>query len=362
MNINEVKFDCRYFKGTIPCQPNKDHNVDCSNCNFYSKIGKRILIIKLGALGDVIRTTPLAVRYKNMYPDCHISWLTLSPDVLPKDAIDSIYAWDTTSVFVLQNKTFDIAINLDKEEEACILLSKVNALEKYGFLWENDHIAPATPAAEHKMLTGFFDHISYKNTKHYLEEIFEICHLDFRDEPYLINYDKKLASQWKSKLQELAGQKIIVALNTGCGTRWLTRLWPEEKWIELINLLKNDNYFPIILGGQQEDEKNKFLADQTHAYYPGTFPLKEFFALTDACDIIVTQVSMMMHVAVALKKKIVLMNNIFNKHEFYLYNKGVIVEPETGCDCFYGNSCKRERACMHDLKANTVFNEIKKLS
>jgi heptosyltransferase-2 len=71
---------------------------------------------------------------------------------------------------------------------------------------------------------------------------------------------------------------------------------------------------------------------------------------------------MMMHIAVALQKKMILMNNIFNKHEFYLYGKGVIIEPETGCDCFYGNTCKREKTCMHDIKAETVFNEIKKLT
>ncbi len=362
IKLEEVKFDCRHFRAGIPCKPNKEHNVDCKNCEFYSKIEKRILIIKLGAMGDVIRTTPLAVKYKNLYPDCHISWITLSPDVLPKENIDSIYSWNETSIFILSNKKFDIAINLDKEEEACILLKKVKAKEKYGFIWKNNHIAAATPAAEHKLITGFFDHISQKNTKHYLQEIFEICHLEFNDEPYLLNYNKTLAQEWKNKFKEISKGKRIVGLNTGCGNRWLTRLWPEDKWIELINLLENSGYFPIVLGGPQEDEKNKFLSSQTGAYYPGTFSLEEFFAITDACEIVVTQVSMMMHIAVALQKKMILMNNIFNKHEFYLYGKGVIIEPETGCDCFYGNTCKREKSCMHDIKAETVFNEIKKLT
>jgi heptosyltransferase-2 len=313
-------------------------------------------------MGDVIRTTPLAVKYKNLYPDCHISWITLSPDVLPKENIDSIYSWNETSIFTLSNKKFDIAINLDKEEEACILLKKVKAKEKYGFIWENNHIAAATPAAEHKLITGFFDHISQKNTKHYLQEIFEICHLEFNDEPYLLNYNKTLAEEWKNKFKEISKGKTIVGLNTGCGNRWLTRLWPEDKWIELINLLQHSGYFPIVLGGPQEDERNKFLSSKTVAYYPGIFSLEEFFAITDACEIVVTQVSMMMHIAVALQKKMILMNNIFNKHEFYLYGKGVIIEPETGCDCFYGNTCKREKTCMHDIKAETVFNEIKKLT
>ncbi|MEZ4890529.1 MAG: hypothetical protein R2779_08245 [Crocinitomicaceae bacterium] len=39
-------------------------------------------------------------------------------------------------------------------------------------------------------------------------------------------------------------------------------------------------------------------------------------------DLIVTQL-LAMHITIALQKKIVLMNNIFNPHEFELYGRGV---------------------------------------
>ena len=72
---------------------------------------------------------------------------------------------------------------------------------------------------------------------------------------------------------------------------------------------------------------------------------------------------MMMHIAIGLKKPLVLFNNIFNKHEFYLYNNGVIIEPPTGCDCYYGNSCTRgEKHCMKDIPVDTVFDSIKKMA
>jgi heptosyltransferase-2 len=70
---------------------------------------------------------------------------------------------------------------------------------------------------------------------------------------------------------------------------------------------------------------------------------------------------MMMHIAIGLKKPLVLFNNIFNRHEYELYDNGVIVEPPTGCDCYYGNNCKRERHCMKDLKPKTVLNAIENL-
>lgn len=358
MHLSEVKFDCRHFRTGIPCIPNKKENQVCKTCSSYDKIQTRILIIKLGALGDVIRTTPLLERFKKEYPGVHVTWLTLSPAILPKEQIDVIYSWEFTSVFTIENSVFDIAINLDKDPEACMLLAKVNAPVKYGYTWENNHIAPATPNAEHKLLTGFFDELSKNNTKSYLEEIFEICHFDFRKEDYQINLNHTLAANWKDKLQALANGKTIVGLNTGCGPRWNTRLWSEESWETLAKQLQENGYYPVFLGGELEHAKNLKMAGMTGTHYPGHFSLEEFIALTNACDIIVTQVSMMMHIATALRKKMVLCNTIFNKHEFELYDRGVIVEPPTVCVCFYGNTCIKGTSCMHDITPNDFMNAI----
>ncbi len=358
--IEKLKFDCKNFRGDIPCKPNKERDKVCDTCDEYEPYEKRILIIKLGAMGDVIRTTPLLVKYRKLYPDSHITWVTLTPDILPKDKIQEIVKFEFKEIFKIQHKKYDIAINLDKDEEACMLLSEVDADQKYGFTWKENHIDIATPNAEHKLITGLFDNISKKNTKNYMEEIFEICHLEFNQEPYLLSYDKDLAEKW-SFLREKAGGKTIIGLNTGCGTRWLTRLWPNDYWIELIKELYQQNYYPVLLGGPPEDEQNKYLSEKSGAYYPGYFSLQEFIALTSQCDMIVSLVTMMMHIAIGLKKPLVLFNNIFNRHEYELYNNGVIIEPPTGCDCYYGNQCKRERHCMKDLKPETVLNAIENL-
>ncbi len=358
--LDSLKFDCLYFKGHIPCIPNKLRNKVCGSCDEYRPISKRILIIKLGAIGDVIRTTPLVVKYKELYPDCHLTWVTHSPEILPSDQINTIFKFDFPSVYAIQNMRFDIAINLDKETEACSLLKDVKANVKYGFIWNNHHIDVATPNAEHKLITGLFDNISKENKKNYLEEIFEICHLSFHDEPYLLNIDTSLSKKWQALKVQSACQPVI-GLNTGCGKRWTTRLWPNEYWLQLINELKTQGFYPVLLGGEAEDENNKLLAKNSGAYYPGHYSLKEFIAITSNCDLVVTQVSMMMHIVTALRIPLVLMNNIFNRNEFYLYHNGVIVEPTTGCDCYYGSTCIRERNCMQDISVEMILNEIKNL-
>lgn len=358
MKVENIKFDCKHFKGAIPCKPNKLRGKICE-CDEYMPISKRILIIKLGAMGDVIRTTPLIERFRKLYPGCHISWITWTPDILPDNFIEEVYPFDFTSTYIIRNQKFDIAINLDKEYEACALLKDVEAQEKYGFILKNDHIDIATKAAEHKLLTGLFDQLSKENKKSYLEEIFEICHLNFQGEEYVLAVNEGLFEKW-NVLREKAGDKKIIGLNTGAGKRWPTRLWPPEYWIKLINNLQDADFFPMVLGGPDEDEQNKIYEKETGVYYPGTFSLKEFIALTANCDLVVSAVSMMMHIAIGLKKPLILFNNIFNRYEFELYGRGEIVEPFSGCDDFYGQVCSRERHCMNDLSVEKVFDAIQR--
>jgi ADP-heptose:LPS heptosyltransferase len=355
--FKHIKYDCKYFKGYIPCKPNKEEDKTCDSCDKYSTFNKRILIIKLGAMGDVIRTTPLLVKFQELYPESHITWITDTPDILPPNMIQEIVKFEFRSVYQIKGMKYDIAINLDKDVEACKLLSEVDAKNKYGFTWENNHISVATEKAEHKLVTGVFDNISKENTKNYIEEIFEICHLDFNQEPYHINLDNDLANKWKD-LKEKSEGKTIIGLNTGCGKRWQTRLWPRKYWIELINNFIELGFYPVLLGGPEEDDQNRYLSEKTKAYYPGYFSLKEFIAITSNCDMVISLVTMMMHIAIALKKPLVLFNNIFNKHEFELYDNGVIVEPPSGCDCYYGNTCKRDNHCMNDLKPEVVLEKV----
>jgi heptosyltransferase-2 len=184
--------------------------------------------------------------------------------------------------------------------------------------------------------------------------------LQFNNEPYLLEINPEYANKWLV-LKNASDGKPVIGLNTGCGKRWTTRLWPNDYWIKLIKDLQHNNFYPVLLGGEAEDENNRFLSAQTNAYYPGHYSLQEFIALTSNCDLVVTQVSMMMHIVTALQIPLVLINNIFNKHEFYLYNNGVIVEPTTGCDCYYGNTCKRDKSCMHDISVETIKENIIRL-
>lgn len=351
------KPNCLHFKGDVPCNPHKEYGYHCSDCPAFTLISKRILIIKLGAIGDVIRTTPLVSTYKKMYPNCKITWLTMTPAILPKNAIDEILKFDYASALYLQNAEFDIAINLDKEKEASALLLQVKASEKYGYILKDNVSQPVNDLAFHKFHTGLFDDVSQANTLNYCQEIYALCGMEYQGEPYLLDNHNDKGFVWN----DINRSKKIVGLNTGCGDRWTTRLWPIEYFSELAKKLIAEGFEVILLGGEQEHPRNLEIQKLSGAKYLGYFSLPQFINLINQCDLIVTQVTMGMHLTLGLQKKIVLMNNIFNPNEFDLFGNGEIVMPDKQCQCFYRGSCKLGITCMNDLSVEKVFNSVKKL-
>lgn len=342
--------DCVHFRGDVPCRPNKEAGYMCGDCPVYTKIERRILIIKLGAIGDVARTTPLLRRIRSVYPNAKVTWLTHTPEILPQREIEEILKFNLASVLYLQNTAFDVLYNLDKDKEACTLHDTIRADKKFGYTLRTGVPFPSNPMAYHKYLTGVFDQVSLANTRSYVEEIFEISGWEFAGEEYIFDNHQDKGYTW-----DLDRSRPIIGLNTGCGDRWTTRLWSDEKWISLIGLLQEKNYTVVLLGGQQEDARNTALSRLTGAVYFGFFPLRQFINLLYQMDLIVTQVTMAMHIAIALQKKLVLMNNIFNPHEFHLYGRGHIVQPDKACACFYRGTCRFGTSCMEDLPAPKVM-------
>jgi heptosyltransferase-2 len=351
----QYKSTCKYFSGESPCAFHKQGGIKCDLCTFFLPRNGIILIIKLGAIGDVVRTTPLLSKIQKENPYTAIWWLTNHPEILPED-IDKVLPFNLESVLTLQATEFSWIINLDKDPHACGLASTLKTEKLSGYVLKDGKPAPANDLALNKYLTGIFDDVSKLNKKSYLQEIFEICGYEFSGEEYSIR------SHYSFDNIIPKNGSIAVGLNTGCGERWVSRKWGMAKWEELIKILKKNGYFPVLLGGEKEHVENFEIAKHTNAYYPGFYPLTEFISLVDNCDVVVTSVTMALHIAIARKKKIVLMNNIFNPNEFELYGRGIIIQPEKECKCFYSPICKNEEYfCLDSLSPEAVFKAIEQV-
>lgn len=325
-----VHTDCRHFDGYKPCRPHKRSGAHCADCAHYKPVGERILVLKLGAAGEVIRCTPILHYLKAHYPAASIVWVTDFPDLIPDGWVDAVLkpTWQTAEWVRAQR--WSLVLSLDKDITPCAMARQLHADCLKGFTLDDlGRIVPADADAERKWQTGIFDDRMKACTRHYVEEIFEICGWPWAGEEYIL---PRLAP---TDLQAIPGHGPIVGLNTGAGPVWPTRIWPQRHFESLIDRLQGLGLRPVLLGGPDEHARNLALAGSTGAPYPGVRPLREFLTVLDACDVIVTAVTMALHMAIGLRKRIVLFNNVFNRHEFHLYDRGEILEPRLPCLACY---------------------------
>lgn len=356
--VDTIKTDCTHFGGYKPCSPHKREGVHCDECSHYEKIDKKILILKLGAAGEILRNTPLLRKIKEEYPMSRIFWLTEYPELLPKDDIFRSYDFSERELELIKDVEFDVLYSLDKHEEVGALANRINAKVKKGFSQKDGVIVPFDKDAKHKWITGIYDDVMKKNKKHYIEEIFEICGFKFNGEKYIL-------PDYKVPEVEINKDKKVIALNTGASQIWKPRIYSEENWVNLGKGLLEKDYEVMVVGGNQEHEKNKEISKKSGAKYFGTFNKNKFIGLLSLADVVVTPVTFAFHAAVGLEKKVILLNNVFNKSEFNMYDKGTVLEPDVPClMCYkkdYDEKCVSQN-CIDLIKPEEIIGEIEKFN
>ena len=105
-------------------------------------MSKNILLVKLGAIGDVLRTTCVLHGLREKYGKCRITWLTKKSSkevLLNNPLIDEIVLFDADAENSLKGKTFDVVITLDEDYDACEFVNKFKG-ERIGFYLENGKV------------------------------------------------------------------------------------------------------------------------------------------------------------------------------------------------------------------------------
>ena len=197
-----VHFNCKYLEGDKPCFANKQYSVFCGDCSYYEKTageeasfpeipeGKtisgsndyiNILIIKLDAVGDVLRTTSILPSIKKILPGAKITWITKTkslPVLKDNTYINSIYPAEGNLEQVF-SESFDIAINLDSGKDSCRIMEKISAAENYGYTLTGGKPYPLNKFANEWYLMGINDNFKKQNKKTYHQIIHEICGLEY---------------------------------------------------------------------------------------------------------------------------------------------------------------------------------------
>ena len=198
----EFKRDCKSFPGTYVCDIMYSENQeDCKDCLFYEPIKKKILIIQLGAMGDVVRSTSIIPAIKEKYGrDIKITWLTSKEcEYFLKNTpgVDEVISLDPQQNKIghansfseiysrLQQESFDILFNLEISTPSTLLANIIKAKEKFGYYFDKDgHPSHYNKGAETYLYIALSNTINKITKIPYQELIFKALDLNYKKQEY----------------------------------------------------------------------------------------------------------------------------------------------------------------------------------
>lgn len=365
---------CKKFKGDRPCKyywVDREHDCFDPDSPYYEEYSHRILLIKLDALGDVVRSTALAEGIKKKYPNSELIWVTMKDAkffVESNQFVDKVVEYNDENCRILQCQKFDIIINLDKDPKATSMMMLFDSNDKRGYgLHSEGYCFPLNDGAKYHY-NMCLDNWGAKtnNKKSYQELIFSIADLDYDMEKPFFKLDSEKYQKFKSSFGLSFNNKIL--LNTGCGPVYPHKKWTYDGFNSLIKLLLKDSKNTILLcGSKSELERNKKLCEENKSdsliNVTDNYSIEEFSYLINFSDVIVTGDTAALHIAISLGKKIVSFFGPTPHQEVNLFGLGKkLVREELDClNCYDQFPCPFDGKCMSLISAEDVYKSIKEL-
>ncbi|MCX7765720.1 MAG: glycosyltransferase family 9 protein, partial [Candidatus Sumerlaeia bacterium] len=160
----------------------------------------------------------------------------------------------------------------------------------------------------------------------------------------------------------------IIGIHTGSGSVFRTKAWTLKGWTELIEELNQlPNTAIILMGGEAEYEFNTQLKTMLDHHRLRIIDagcqnsLADFIGILNCCDVVVGLDSLAMHLAIALKKKVVAIFGPTCPQEIDLYGNGKIVVAESDCTPCYRQHCDKSPRCMEKLSGRVVARAVYEL-
>ena len=271
----------------------------------------KILIIHTAFIGDIVLSTPLIQKLKDLYPKSEIDYLTLptNQSVLYNNPnLNEIILYDKKGkdkgikgflkvLKILKQKKYDYAVIPHRFIKSILLAKLAKIPDIVGF-----DVATGSSLLDKK--------VHYDMKKHEVERLLNLVGYEGKKIPVRI-YPAKENFVKIEKMLTISGytgkkeQKLILVAP---GSQRPEKMWPIEKYREVIQKLKkNENYFIGITGSKSEKELPlNFEKDKNVIDFRGEISLVEFGALISKADVVVGNDSSPIHIASGFEKPFVI--------------------------------------------------------
>ncbi|KPK38333.1 MAG: hypothetical protein AMJ78_10175 [Omnitrophica WOR_2 bacterium SM23_29] len=334
---------------------------------------KRILIIKIGAVGDCVLATPSlrAVRQKN--PKAFIAILIgLEGSQILKGCpyVDEMIVYDRKGkdkgwrrFFKLASDIkgygFDETIDLQNNLRSHLFAYLSSAPKRYGYkkgkLWlllnrRIRHERLPLPPVEHQFRVLEMLGLDTKGATYGLE-----LWPTSTDEDYV---KRIFESEWVREGQ------ILIGINPSASPRWVTKRWPLENFAQICDALAQDKVRTVLIGSKSDAEfgiKLASIAKSKPINLIGRTSLSELAALMKRLACLITSDSAPMHIAAAMNTPFVALFGPTDplRHLPPTKNCAVITKGLKCAPC-YKPACSDIR-CMREITVGEVLKAVKEI-
>lgn len=329
---------------------------------------KRILVIKIGAIGDVILAVPSLRAIRNSFPCAFITVLigAESRHVLKRcPYIDELILYDrkgndeglrglTKISNTVKRKAFDMSLDF-QNNRASHIIAWLGAIpdrfgyrnNKFGFLLNHGlrHLKIDAGPVEEQFRVLKRSGINTIGASKRLE-VWPIK----EDSLYVENLLKK---EWVRENQILVGINI--------GSSWKTKTWPLKNLARLSDMLAAKDIRVLITGSKKETSLAEDVIKLTHSKVinvTGKTTLTQLAALIKRCKMFITGDSSPMHIASAMDVNfIALFGPTDPRRHFEPTSKGIVIQKKVNCGPCYKAECKKP-ICMEKISVDEVFKLV----
>ncbi|MFH1380740.1 MAG: lipopolysaccharide heptosyltransferase II [Candidatus Omnitrophota bacterium] len=333
---------------------------------------KRILIIEVNWLGDVLFSTPLIKAVRKRFKNAHIACMTVPrcKEILENNPnINEIIIYDEKGKHVsllgkwrliceLRKKHFDLAIILHRSFTRALMAFLAGITERVGYDAKKRGFL-LTKRVE------FPDRELHK-TEHFLK-IAESLGCDTKEkacEFFVSDEDKKFIKGELSKAG-IDDNDLIIVINPG--GNWGPKRWDPVKFAKVSDRLIDKYRAKIILSGAKKDiplaEKIKNNMKNKPIIFTGRMDLKKLGALLERANFVISGDSGPMHMAVALKTNVIALFGPTSPRLTGPFGDGnyEVIKKDVGCDVpCYDVTCGDYR-CMNAVTVDDVIHVFEEM-
>lgn len=336
---------------------------------------KKILLVRVGALGDVIMTTPTLETIQKKYPNSQIDFACgewSAPILKNNPVISNLHSFPDRWVFErklfdikrfaqqLKSNNYDMGFFFDKSWHWSIFASWTNITYRIGFNRTGEGF-------------GYHKRVPYTaNTKEYIANLDLAAALGCTP-PQNISYslypskeDKASAKQYlkEHKLQSFIGIAPGGANNPG--HIFHEKRWPQNRYKELITLLSQKHTI-LLFGGKEDKQLCDTIATQIPRVKSSAGELNALasVSLMSHTKLFITHDSGAMHMASASGAPLLALFGPTSPQRFSPPKATVIYPYQGQTPCYDANGsmmhCKHNGACMQAISVEEVYAKTQEL-